>query len=270
MFWKPSFSQDVLYTLTGSKLKAKVLEINTTDIKYKDFLNIDGPTYVISKTDIVLIKYENGSTDIINSDPPSLLPTAPLVAKTETVVPGARPRPVEKKPMNLYYLNSNMLSINALALANGDITLMYDREFYNSRLSVSVLGGYNINSRMGALNALIVDSRDNAKKNYDAGLGINFMPRNTKRVQYFAGLLGKYMSYNYKNVVDTTNNQLKYEGASGSQMAIMFTNGWIYRISPSFNFKIFGSIGAAINTPALREIGGLPKVYLGYCFGYRF
>ena len=259
------FAQDVLYTISGNKIKVKVIEINANEIKYKDFNNIEGPTYLIYNTDVVLIQFANGTSQIINANAPVLKP-----AKTETV---SVKKSQQKQNPNLYYMNPNLLSINALALANGDVTLMYDRDFFNSRLSLSVLGGYNFNTRMGILNALISDSREHAKKNYDAGLGINFMPNNTKRGQYFVGLLGKYMSYTYDNPINTTNNQLLFTKATGYQMAIMVTNGWFVRVSPNFNFKIFGSIGIPINSPELKTNNNsifLPKVYLGYCFGYRF
>lgn len=259
-----SFSQDVLYTISGKKLNTKVLEINVTDIKYKNVDNPEGPTYVIAKSDIVLVQFANGLTQVINSNPPTIAPP-----KEQPVY--IAPKETDKPKPNLYYLNPNLISINALALANGDITLIYDREFLNNRLGLSFLGGYNFNSRMGGLNAFITDSRDKAKKIFDAGIGVNFMPRNTKRVQYFVGLLGKYMAYNYQSRVDSTNNQFHYETAQGSQLAIMISNGWIYHISPNFNFKLFGSIGVPVNTPELKvEYSGVPKVYLGYCFGYRF
>lgn len=275
------FGQDVLYTISGSKLQSKVLEINSKDIKYKDFKNIDGPTYVIAKTDIVLIQYSNGITEIVNSNPTTIEPKVieNKVSETKAVTKvqdGNQPyvqtkKNPEKKPLNLYYLNNNMLSINMLALANGDITLMYDRDILNSRMSISFLGGYNFNSRMGGLNAFIYDAKESAKKKFDVGLGINFMPRNTKRVQYFVGLLTKYMAYDYREVVDTTNNQKVYKSASASQLAIMISNGWVFRVTPNFNFKFFGSIGAGINsTPLTNNIQSTPKVYLGYCFGYRF
>lgn len=269
------FSQDVLYTTAGNKILGKVSEINTKEIKYKDFNNLEGPTYVISKTDVVLIQYSNGSTDVINSSPNTIAPkTDPLpsyVRPSDNSKPIEKGKPTEKKEFNLYYLNNNMLSINALALANGDVTLMYDRDFCKNHLSVSFLGGYSFNSRMGGLNLFIADSKDNAKKKYDAGFGINFMPRYTKRVQYFIGLFGKYMSYDFKNVVDTINNQKKYENASAYQLAIMISNGWVFKVSPTFNFKLFGSIGAPVNSVELKpQYMGVPKVYLGYCFGYRF
>jgi hypothetical protein len=270
-----SYSQDILYLSNGDKLSAKITEINPTDVKYKDFTNLGGPTYVISNSELVLIQYSNGTTQVINSNPRPIEPK-----KESPVTTNANLLETKKTKLpNLYYMNSNLLSINALALTNGDVTLIYDRELFNCKMSVSFLGGYNFNSRMGVLNSFISDTKDNAKKNYDVGLGINYMPKNTKRVQYFIGVLGKYMSYNYKNVIDTTNNQKKYADASAYQLAIMLTNGWVYRISPFFNFKIFGSIGVPINSTNLqttnsrgniRDYTHSPKIYLGYCFGYRF
>jgi hypothetical protein len=270
-----SYSQDILYLSNGDKLSAKITEINPTDVKYKDFTNLNGPTYVISNSELVLIQYSNGTTQVINSNPRPIEPK-----KESPVTTNAKLLETKKTKLpNLYYMNSNLLSINALALTNGDVTLIYDRELFNCKMSVSFLGGYNFNSRMGVLNSFISDTKDNAKKNYDVGLGINYMPKNTKRVQYFIGVLGKYMSYNYKNVIDTTNNQKKYADASAYQLAIMLTNGWVYRISPFFNFKIFGSIGVPINSTNLqttnsrgniRDYTHSPKIYLGYCFGYRF
>jgi len=270
-----SYSQDVLYLSNGDKVTGKVTEINPTDVKYKDFTNLGGPTYVISNSELVLIQYSNGTTQVINSNPTPIEPKkeSPLTTNTKVL------KTNKTKLPNLYYMNSNLLSINALALTNGDVTLIYDRELFNCKMSISFLGGYNFNSRMGVLNSFIADTKDNAKKKYDAGLGINYMPKNTKRVQYFVGVLGKYMSYNYKNIIDTTNNQKKYADASAYQLAIMLTNGWVYRISPFFNFKIFASIGVPINSTNLEKTNShgtisdythSPKIYLGYCFGYRF
>ncbi len=287
LFANLAYSQDILYTTAGSKLKGRVTEINLKDIKYKDITNPEGPTYVIAKTDVVLIQYSNGTTEVINDNPNTL---APKITETVTPVekpadkpfdrndPYAKAKKPEKKEFNLYYLNNNTFSINALALANGDVTLMYDRDILKSRMSLTFMGGYSFNSHIGALNFFIRDSKDGAKKKYDAGFGINYMPRNTKRVQYFVGLLGKYMAYDYLDVTDTTNNQKNYQKASASQLAIMISTGWVFRVSPNFSFKVFGSIGPQINSSPLEarnsagiiNYGNYPKVYLGYCFGYRF
>lgn len=267
-------AQDILYTTVGTKISVKLMEVNLTDIKYKDFSNLEGPMYVISKSQIVLIQYANGVNEVINENPSPYSPKKDDAANISNAVAQKK----AEQP-NLYYMNKNLFSINALALANGDATFMYDREFLESRLSVSVLGGYNFNSRMGAFNYYIADSKDAAKKKYDVGFGINFMPRNTKRVQYFIGFLTKYMEYSYDKRIIINNNQVIYEKSTANQVAILVTNGWIYRITPFFNFKLFGGIGGQINSVPLDyttssgfkvNYGNNPKVYLGYCFGYRF
>ncbi len=59
-----SFAQDTLYTVSGQKIPAKVVEINQTEIKYKKANNPDGPVYVVDKTDIALIEYKNGTKEL--------------------------------------------------------------------------------------------------------------------------------------------------------------------------------------------------------------
>lgn len=60
------FAQDNIVLKSGDEIKSKVLEINQTEIKYKKFDNQNGPTYIIPKANVFLIKYENGSKEIIN------------------------------------------------------------------------------------------------------------------------------------------------------------------------------------------------------------
>lgn len=255
-----SLSQDIVYTSNGNKIKAKVTEINLTDIKYKDFSNLNGPTYVIPKSEVVLIEYQNGYRDIINSNPKDYSPSKAIEPSSE----------IKEKP-NLHSFNKNLISINALSLANGDLAFMYDREFANHHLSASFLGAYNFNSRMGFLNYYIVDSKDFAKKNFDIGVGLNYIPSNLKSVQYFLGVFVKYMNYSYKEQVNTNNNQIKYVAANGSQTAFMFNNGWIVRVSPEFNFKFFIAFGVPQYSPSIGERHKNDiKFYIGYCFGYKF
>lgn len=59
------FSQDIIELKNGDDIKAKVIEISNTEIKYKKFSNIEGPIYTISKSKIVMIKYKNGEKEII-------------------------------------------------------------------------------------------------------------------------------------------------------------------------------------------------------------
>lgn len=57
------FAQDVIVKKDGSTILSKVVEIGSTEVKYKKFSNQNGPTYSITKAEIQAINYENGEKD---------------------------------------------------------------------------------------------------------------------------------------------------------------------------------------------------------------
>ena len=57
------FAQDVIVKKDGSTILSKVVEIGSTEVKYKKFSNQNGPTYTITKAEIQAINYENGDKD---------------------------------------------------------------------------------------------------------------------------------------------------------------------------------------------------------------
>lgn len=57
------FAQDVIVKKDGSTVVSKVMEIGTSEVKYKKFSNQNGPTYAINKSEILSINYENGEKD---------------------------------------------------------------------------------------------------------------------------------------------------------------------------------------------------------------
>lgn len=64
-------AQDVIVKKDGSTITSKVLEITGTEIKYKKYSNLKGPTYTINKTDVNYINYENGEKE--NFDKTSII-----------------------------------------------------------------------------------------------------------------------------------------------------------------------------------------------------
>ncbi|MES2284476.1 MAG: DUF4190 domain-containing protein [Bacteroidota bacterium] len=58
---------DVIALKNGEEINAKVLEISQTEIKYKKCDNLDGPTFIIPKSNATKIKFSNGTTEVINS-----------------------------------------------------------------------------------------------------------------------------------------------------------------------------------------------------------
>ncbi|MDR3340670.1 MAG: porin family protein [Candidatus Symbiothrix sp.] len=63
-------AQDVITMKNGDEIKTKVLEISANEVKYKKFGNANGPTYTILKSEIFMIKYENGEKDVFNKTSP--------------------------------------------------------------------------------------------------------------------------------------------------------------------------------------------------------
>lgn len=62
-----SFAQDVIIKKNGDEIKSKILEVSSTEVKYKKFDYIDGPTYIIPKSEVFFIKYANGTREIISA-----------------------------------------------------------------------------------------------------------------------------------------------------------------------------------------------------------
>lgn len=58
------YAQDIIHTINGEDIKAKVLTVDEENIQYKKFSNPNGPTYTMSLIKILSIDYENGESDV--------------------------------------------------------------------------------------------------------------------------------------------------------------------------------------------------------------
>lgn len=73
-------AQDIITTKNGDEIKAKVLEIESAVIKYRKWENQNGPLYSMSKSEIFMIKYENGTKDVFKDEPTKTLKTSPTTS----------------------------------------------------------------------------------------------------------------------------------------------------------------------------------------------
>jgi hypothetical protein len=69
-------AQDMIILKDGNMIEAKVTEISPTEIRYKRFDHLDGPTIVIPSANVLSIRYENGTYEIINAGTMPQQPTA--------------------------------------------------------------------------------------------------------------------------------------------------------------------------------------------------
>ena len=62
-------AQDIITKKDGTDVKAKITDVNSSEIKYKRFDNLDGPTFTINKSEVLMIRYANGTNEVFNSQP---------------------------------------------------------------------------------------------------------------------------------------------------------------------------------------------------------
>jgi len=60
-------SCDVIIYKDGNEIKAKITEINTSEIRYKRCNFIDGPTFVEKQNKVFMIKYSNGESEMFKT-----------------------------------------------------------------------------------------------------------------------------------------------------------------------------------------------------------
>lgn len=65
-------AQDVIVKTNKEEIKANVLEVGESEIKYKKFDHLDGPTYNVKKDEVFMILYKNGKRETFESSTPEV------------------------------------------------------------------------------------------------------------------------------------------------------------------------------------------------------
>ena len=76
-----AFAQDTIRLRSGEVIPAQVQEIGISEIRYKQWSNLEGPTYVQPKSEIISITYKNGTKDNF------IIISAPTQTATASTVP---------------------------------------------------------------------------------------------------------------------------------------------------------------------------------------
>lgn len=99
---------DVLLLQNADELQVKILEIDEQTIRYKRCDNLNGPTFSISKNRVALIKYANGTKEVIMPEPPA-----------KTVIQRNVNAPEMPRKVNIMGLASLLLYILGTILSSG-------------------------------------------------------------------------------------------------------------------------------------------------------
>ncbi len=91
-----SRAQDTLVMRSGQEHTVKVLEINPTEVIYKRFDNLEGPTIIVMKADVAHILYANGTREEFTEEPPRVREGNPLVGRNPDASQAATPKTNEQ------------------------------------------------------------------------------------------------------------------------------------------------------------------------------
>lgn len=82
-----TFAQDIIVTRDAKRIEAKILEVSSSEIKYKEYNYQDGPLFILNTSEINTIIYQNGSVKIYGQDqqntPQTVTPQAQTTVATQ-------------------------------------------------------------------------------------------------------------------------------------------------------------------------------------------
>ena len=73
-------AQDLITTKYGTIIKSKIIETTPTEIKYKNYYDLEGTTYTLNRKEVISFKYEEKTT----TDKTNTEPTNKIIEKEET------------------------------------------------------------------------------------------------------------------------------------------------------------------------------------------
>lgn len=214
-----AFAQDVIVLKNGDEIKSKVVEITPTEIKYKKFDNLEGPTIVILKSDVFMIKYANGTKEV-------------MTASNESASVGSEnPEPVNPGATGLYIMPLGFLQFGPVLGAE---------DAASQNLSV----GAHIRIPSLGLLTYAAFSSDGQAADKISGLGIGadvkYYSASVRKGFYFGGLL-EYMfgSATYsQGYTDEWKN-------SSTFLVIACDGGYKFDLSKGFFLNVGATLGAA-------------------------
>lgn len=242
------YSQDVIYKTDNTKLEGKVLEVGTSEIRYKLASNPDGPTYVIVKSDLVLITYQNGSHQLFSSENKSSQP--------------------KFDSLTLNFCR-NFIGLDIAEFATTSIGMTFERTFgkkgmFALRVPFSVGLNKNNNYYQGGYPY---------GKIFSTGIDFIYFPTGQGKLRYYAAPYFEFGMFRYSDNYYLYGNDVQpvyLEKADGKHYAGGIKNGVLYQ--PTRHFCISADFGFGIKKDEKIYSGESinPHFKANVIVGYRF
>ena len=95
----PAHAQDFLTKRNGEEVAVKVVEITPAEVKYRRTDNPDGPLISVWRTDVFMIRYANGTKEVLSAPPATAGTGAPVsAAAARTAFPSQVPTISNESP----------------------------------------------------------------------------------------------------------------------------------------------------------------------------
>ncbi len=242
------FAQDQLILKSAEDKNVRVLEIGTNEISYKPLDNLDGPVYKISKSEVFLIIFENGTT--WKSD----------LKQVETTNESGFSK--QRKMKKSLYLVKDTTHHHIVSFHLGAPDFNIDKN-----LHLFLLGGFSyewqpkgnlFGIRVMPYYTISVASLSIVGKN-KGKVGVTLSPRfyvkNWKSSQFYVGLEGLYGRY----LVDSSDRSSRpWTGHAGG---VNFLFGGQVTQKSNFNLNIEVGLGYHATLYTYEERVGWPAVY---------
>ncbi len=85
-----TYAQDMITMKTGEDINAKVLEVTTSEIKYKKTDMPDGPIFSLLKSEVLIIRYANGTKDVFNNQSKEIKTEVETNSKEKKLIQGKK------------------------------------------------------------------------------------------------------------------------------------------------------------------------------------
>ena len=135
------FAQDIIVTRDARRIEAKILEVSSSEVKYKEVGNLDGPTFVLTSAEINTIIYSNGTVKVYDQPAQQTVqqPVTNTGYTTLNTIPVAAGLPITKEDDDIYVMGDlRMSEDDYLKFVKLNCKEAYD--YYESGVSLQAAG----------------------------------------------------------------------------------------------------------------------------------
>jgi hypothetical protein len=231
-------AQDTIYRVNGKLIPAQVVEVSSSQVKYKNPNGSLGPLFVLNKSEVRKIVYANGSEEILNN-----------TYRGSDYAKVWNDEIRDEDPFKTKF-NRRMIQLNVPDYFAGSLTFSYEYFTKSGDYSMRVPVSIGLNS-VGLNRYAVLESqygrqgyyRENKK--FSTGFDINYFPNGQGKVRYFIGPSVEFGWFDYHDFGNVGNYPytLVDKKMSANFQSLLLQNGFLFQPTANFNFSLLIGMG---------------------------